>query len=325
MQANWKSLRPESSTWLKKAAFTAAGLAALYAGVAQPVRRMRLVAEMKATGLAGDSIRIERSGMAAAATDSLTPPAQEDSFSPAPPPAPSKAADDRKMFRTDEIDLSVEHPAECAGQIRALAERLGGYLETSQVGGGQDAPSASLTVRVPVEHFDEARTGIRKLGLRVDSERLDAQDVTRQYVDQDARLHNLKAEEAQYLAILKRASTVTDTLAVSEKLGEVRGAIEQQQAEFNALSRQVETVAITVSLTAPANTQVFGLHWRPLYQLKIAARDGLNGLGDYATAMVSVLFYFPAILLWMGTFLAGLAAGYRILRWAKRRWFTQPA
>jgi hypothetical protein len=159
----------------------------------------------------------------------------------------------------------------------------------------------------------------------VDSERLDAQDVTKQYVDQDARLHNLKAEEEQYLAILKRASTVTDTLAVSEKLGEVRGEIEQQQAEFNALSRQVETVAITVSLTAPANTQVFGLHWRPLYQLKIAARDGLNGLGDYATAMVSVLFYFPAILLWMGTFLAGLAVGYRILRWAKRRWSTQPA
>ena len=38
-------------------------------------------------------------------------------------------------------------------------------------------------------------------------------------------------------------------LAVTEHLSEVRGQIEQQQAEFNALSRQIETVALTISLT----------------------------------------------------------------------------
>jgi len=39
----------------------------------------------------------------------------------------------------------------------------------------------------------------------------------------------------------------------------VRGEIDQQQAEFDALSKQVETVAITVSLRAEADAQVFGL------------------------------------------------------------------
>ena len=91
------------------------------------------------------------------------------------------------------------------------------------------------------------RAEIRQLGLRVENERLDAQDVTKQYVDQEARLRNLRAGEAQYLSILKHASTVSDTLEVA-KLNEVRGEIEQQQAEFDALSKQVETVAITVSL-----------------------------------------------------------------------------
>jgi uncharacterized protein DUF4349 len=72
--------------------------------------------------------------------------------------------------------------------------------------------------------------------------------VTRRYVDQGASIRNLRAEEAQYLAIMQQASTVKDMLAVSEQLSGVRGQIEQQQAEFNALSRQIETVAIAVSL-----------------------------------------------------------------------------
>ena len=184
------------------------------------------------------------------------------------------------MVRTDTLDLVVKTPAESAEKIRQLADRVGGFVETSQVSGEQDATNASLTIHVPTARFEEVRAEIRQLGLRVENERLDAQDVTKQYVDQEARLRNLRAEEAQYLSILKRAANVSDTLEVSDKLNEVRGEIEQQQAEFDALSKQVDTVAITVSLRAEAETQVFGLHWRPLYQLKQAAHDGLTGLGD---------------------------------------------
>jgi len=152
---------------------------------------------------------------------------------------------------------------------------VGGFLVKS-VTSGQDSQSAFLAICVPANRFEEAREEIRKQGLRVDSERVEAQDVTRQYVDLDARLRNLRSEEAQYLSIMKGAHTVKDALEVSEKLSSVRGQIEQQQAEFHSLSKQVETVAISVSLRTQAEAQVFGFQWRPLYQLKLAVRDGLN-------------------------------------------------
>jgi hypothetical protein len=158
----------------------------------------------------------------------------------------------------------------------------------------------------------------------VDRDHLDAQDVTGDYVDREARLHNLCAQEQQYLAIMKRATTEKDTLEVSGKLNEVRGQIEPQQAELKALSQQVETVAITVSLSAETDAQVFGLHWRPLLRLKIAARDGLDGLGDYLATMTSLAFYMPSILLWLGTILTGAAVGWRLLRWAARVFFAFP-
>lgn len=232
----------------------------------------------------------------------------------------SEAAAVRKMIRTSSVEMVVRHPAESASEIERLAGRLGGFLENSS-GRSQDAGGWRMTIRVPAAQFDEARVEIRKLGLRVESERVEAQDVTLQYVDQEANLRNLRAEEAQYLAILKQAGTVKDMLAVSQKLSEVRGQIERQQAEFNALSKQVETVAITISLRAEEEARVFGLNWRPLYQLKVALRDGLESIASYAAVMVSILFYLPAVLLWVGTILVGVAGGWKLVRWVGRRIF----
>jgi hypothetical protein len=177
---------------------------------------------------------------------------------------------------------------------------------------------------VPAAQYEAIRAQIRQLGLRVDSERVEAEDVTKQYIDQEARLRNLRAQEQQYLGILRQASTVKDTLAVSEQLNSVRGEIEQQQAEFETLSKQVETVAINVTLRAEADAQVFGLHWRPLYQLKVAARQGLDGLGDYANSMASFLFLLPSIVLWTATIFLGAAICWRFLRWAGRVLFKFP-
>jgi hypothetical protein len=237
----------------------------------------------------------------------------------AAPAAPS-APNERKIIRTSSLEMVVQHPADVADQIAAMAEGLGGYLVSSD-GGGQNATAGTLTIRVPSARFEDARTAIRKLGVRVESEKVQADDVTRQYVDQDASLRNLRAEEAQYLAILKQARTVKDMLNVTEQLSGVRGQIEQQQAEFNALSRQVETVALSISLRTEVQAPVSWLNWRPAYRIKLALHDGLESVADYGTAMIGILFFLPATLLWVGTILLAITIGWRMVRWVGRRWF----
>jgi len=227
---------------------------------------------------------------------------------------------ERKIIRTSSLEMVVQRPADTAEKITAIAEGMGGYLETAS-GGGQNATSGTLTIRVPAARLQEARAEIRKLGLRVESEKVDAQDVTRQYVDQDARIRNLRAEEVQLLTILKQAATVKDMMVVSERLSEVRGQIEQHQAEFNALSRQIETVAIAISLRTESEAQVFGLNWRPGYQLKLALHDGLESVATYAAAMTTILFYLPAVLLWAATILIAIFVALRLTRWIGGRWF----
>jgi len=102
---------------------------------------------------------------------------------------------------------------------------------------------------------------------------------------------NLHPEEAQHLAIL--ANTMNDLLAVTERLGWVQGQIEQLQAEFNALSRPIETVATRVSLSTDAEEKVFGLNWGSGYRWQLGLRDGVEGLATDAMALTTILFYRP--------------------------------
>ena len=234
----------------------------------------------------------------------------------------AKATDlvERQIVYTCSLELTVSSPSQTAEQVRLLAEKLGGYLENAE-SGEQSSTQASITIRVPAAQLESAKAEIRKLALRVEGEKTDAADVTKQYVDMQARLRNLRAEEVQYLQIMKSAVKVPDMLEVSEKLSEVRGQIEQQQAELEALSKQVEMASISISLHVPADTEVMGIHWRPLYQMKRAWRDGLKALADYATVMMAVVFILPAVLLWTGSILLGAFLTWRILRWATRLFF----
>ena len=234
------------------------------------------------------------------------------------------ATDDatRRMVRTASLEVEVKDTSACMEQIRALAGREGGYLVASSIGGNPDSPSGTIAIRVPVQQLDETRMEIRKLAVRVESEKIEANDVTGKYVDQEANLRNLRAQESQYLRILKRANTVKDAMEVTGKLSEVRGEIEQRQAEFAALVKQVETIEIDVTLIPEAEAQVFGIHWRPWYSIKLAARDGMEGLATFGGTFTAAVFLLPAIILWLAMIILCAAVGIRILRWAWRHFFT---
>lgn len=328
----------------------AIGLAALYVGAIRPYENTRRIANSRATGLAADrsvvgywrqarlfhQLGVSRDrgvlgvigGVPGGIANSKRSPVQAMAYLSAPQSLgqPQEAATedadkDRKIVRTGSLELVVAKPAEAAEKIRALAKRVGGFLVSSEIRGDEDISGGTLTIRVPAARFEDARSEIRKLGLRVESERIEAQDVTRQYVDQDANLRNLRAEEGQYLGILKQTKTVKDALEVSEKLSAVRGQIEQQQAEFEALSKQIETVAITVWLRAEVEARVFGLNWRPLYQAKVALRDGLDGVATYLSTMIAIVFFLPTIILWLVTIVIVCAVGWKTLGWVGRRFF----
>jgi len=235
-------------------------------------------------------------------------------------------AADRKIVKTAQLSLVAADPAKAAEAARAVAEQFGGYAVSLRVG-TQESGRAQLTIRVPAAQFEEARAALHKLGSRTEDEQIQAEDVTHQYVDTEATLKSYRAEQEQYLQILRRAGSVKDVLAVTEKLADVRERIERTEAEFRSLSQQVAMASFTISLRSETEAQTFGLHWRPLYQIKVAFREGMESLAEYGVTMLAVLMRLPAIALWAVTILLGLKYGWALLRryWAGLVPRTQPA
>ncbi len=72
--------------------------------------------------------------------------------------------------------------------------------------------------------------------------------MTAQFVDLDARIRNLAAQEAVLQDLMDRAGSVPDSIAIEQQLSETRGQIEQLTGQRNLLDDQASFAAISVSL-----------------------------------------------------------------------------
>jgi hypothetical protein len=114
----------------------------------------------------------------------------------------------RQVIRTGSLEIIVNDPLQAAEQLRNLAADFSGFVVSSRVSGSDEGTrTAQVSMRVSAEYFDEAQTQIRKIAKAVEQDTIEAHDVTRESVNQEAAVRNARAEEAQYLAILKRACT----------------------------------------------------------------------------------------------------------------------
>ncbi len=211
----------------------------------------------------------------------------------------------RQIIKTGELTVEVENVSSAVGAVRALAIELGGYVGGSQAGNADDA--ATLTLRIPAARFDDALTRLHELDGEVTAEGTREQDVTGSVVDLEARIRNLRASEAQYRALLNRASDIEDILTIQSRLDEVRGQVEQLQAQLDQLSELASLSTLTVTIV-PAATPVeeTAAAWDPkaIFDSAVAALVGLGqalaAVGIWIVILGLPLAIVLGILAWIG-------------------------
>lgn len=214
-------------------------------------------------------------------------------------PASSADGTDRQVLRSGTLEIIASDPLDAVEQLRNLATHLSGFVVNSKVSGGDERTrSAQVTMRIPVERFDEARARMRTIAKAVEEDDVEGRDVSRESVDQESTLRNYRAEEMQYLTILKGATAVKDVLEVSSKLAEVRAHINQREADLRFLQHQVQMSLLTVNIAAIPEAQVFGIRWRPLYKASLSLHDTLSAMADYSDSMVELFLNLPVIAMW---------------------------
>jgi hypothetical protein len=166
--------------------------------------------------------------------------------------APGQPAPERMIVRNGRIELTVDAVPSSVEAVNTVARNVGGLVLTSEVRERDGQPHATLSLRVPSDRYDEAMGQLRRLAVKVEAETSNAQDVTEEFADLGLQVRNLEATEAQYLELLKRATSVQDVLSIQQRLGEVRTQIERLRGRMNALQRRSDFSTIDVTLRATA-------------------------------------------------------------------------
>lgn len=225
----------------------------------------------------------------------------------------------RKVVKNGSLSLLAEQAERAAQDIQDIALRFNGYTTDVRVYAvTSDTKGASVTVKVPAENFSESFTAMKKVGVKVQNEQISANDVTEQYIDLEARVKNLQAEETQYLKILEKAQTVDETLNVTKRINETRTKIDTTQKQLEYLQKQVAMSSITVLISSEADVTVFGIRWKPLTEAKLAVRGLLNGLIKYVNTIVAFVIQLPLLLIWLVTVGFGVWVVWKLVQRMRR-------
>jgi hypothetical protein len=155
---------------------------------------------------------------------------------------------DRKLIRTATLQIEAGAVSQKFEDVANIAVSSGGLVFSSTFGNDGERQTASVTIRVPNERYEEVLAQLRRLG-DVRSEQSNATDVTEEFTDLQSNLNNLHATEREYLKLLAQARTIDEILTVQDRINATRAQIEQVQGRLNLLGNQTDLATITVHLT----------------------------------------------------------------------------
>jgi hypothetical protein len=169
------------------------------------------------------------------------------------PTADSAASLSPKIESTGSVNLRV-----AKGQINAalstlgdLATKDGGYVFSTRANAGNSSStafsSATIVLQVPQHAFATLVAQAQRAG-HATAVNTSSANVTGQYVNLQARISALQASRQQYLAIMKRATSISGILAVQNQLDNLQSQIEQYQGQLNVLSHETTYASLTVLL-----------------------------------------------------------------------------
>ena len=156
-----------------------------------------------------------------------------------------------QIVKTASLGLGIAHGSfdDKVGEAHAVADSFGGFVVQSfaSQGSGNRIAEGSLVLRIPAESYDAALSRLRGLG-KVESLEESGQDVSKEFVDLNARIRQLRAVEAQLLQLLQQANDVPAALAVQSQLSQVQLDLEQARGRLQYLDNRVAFATISMSM-----------------------------------------------------------------------------
>ncbi len=207
-------------------------------------------------------------------------------------PVQPTVAKQHRLAKKARLDLLVRDVEATLKQAQSAVHRAGGDVTSLNDTSPRNAGSvhaATMEVEVPAGRLEDTLDHLGLLGT-VETRAIDAEDVDATIVDEEARLRNLRRAETDLRKLMDKGGNVDDILSVQQKLSEVRGEIEQLDAQHRNDVHRVatSTIAVTITEDRPNPTPAKP---GPTARIDGAWHSGLNALADNLIAFVTTVVW----------------------------------
>lgn len=154
---------------------------------------------------------------------------------------------ERRLVKDGSVSFQTDSITETTPKIRQMIDQYKGFVSRENAYNYTGNRNFTLVARIPVDSFDKFIAELEHIAGSFDSRSIEIKDITAQFVDTEARLKAKKEVEKNYLAILEKAKTINETLAVQKLLGEIRGEIESVEGQLRLMQDRTAYSTLTIS------------------------------------------------------------------------------
>ena len=206
-----------------------------------------------------------------------------------------------KKIRTVTMSLECKNLDSAEKELKERVKTQGGYIESedySALSDWNDVKTMNFTIRIPKEKVDDFLDFLNGEG-RIISKSENLEDVRLQYRDAKNHIKALETEQERILALMDKAETVDQLIALENRLTEIRYQLDSYHSEVLDYDNRVNFSTIYLDLRESINGKI---HDTGSYSFFDQVRDGfirnLIGIrGFFATIALFSLVFIPQILL----------------------------
>lgn len=155
---------------------------------------------------------------------------------------------EKKIIRNGTMSVKANNVTESKKSIDALLKKLGAYYQDERLSNEASRVEYFLKIRIPSSQFESLIQGIDNSRDEIVSKQINAEDVTEEFVDLQARLQNKREYLERYKSILRNAKNVKEMMQVEENIRNLQEEIESKEGRLRYLNDQVSYSTLDLTL-----------------------------------------------------------------------------
>ena len=227
-----------------------------------------------------------------------------------------------KKIRTVNLSLECKSMEGAEKELKDKVKAQGGYIESedySAISQWNDTKRMNFTIRLPKGNVDSFLDFLNGEG-RILSKSENLQDVRLQYRDAKNHIKALETEQERILALMEKAETVDQLIALENRLTEIRYQLDSYNSEILDYDNKVDFSTIYLELQESIDGKI---NQSGNYSFFDRVRDGFfqNLFGIrlfFEDTALFVLVFIPQILLVLLAIIAIVFANKKLLNRKKK-------